>query len=327
MSDTTQGEQAAASFRDMHARLSAAIGTVIVGHAAPVGEMLAALFAGGHVLVEGVPGIGKTRLVQTVARALSLSFKRIQFTPDLMPGDITGTDILSDGKFAFQPGPVFAQIVLADEVNRATPKTQSALLEAMQERAVTSGGVRHELPAPFFVLATQNPIEMAGTYPLPEAQLDRFMLKLVLGVPSEEEIAEILERTSGNAEPALEAVASAEDVARAQRLVRDVPAAHTVRSYAARLVRRTHPQDPSAPEKLKRFVRHGASPRAAQALILCGKVFALLAGRFHVGYSDVRAAAPSALRHRLVLNLEAHANGVSADALLGEVISTTPEEP
>jgi MoxR-like ATPase len=243
-----------------------------------------------------------------------------------MPGDITGTDVLSGGSFRFEPGPLFAQIVLADEINRATPKTQSALLEGMQERTVTSSGVRHELPSPFFVLGTQNPIEMAGTYPLPEAQLDRFMLKLLLGVPSAEEISQILERTAGASEPQVHPVATAEDVLRAQELVRQVPAASGVRSYAARLVRATHPADASACDDVKRSVRHGASPRAAQALVLCGKVFALLAGRYHLAHADVRRAAPSALRHRLVLNLEAHARGVSADQLVALAVERTPEE-
>jgi MoxR-like ATPase len=327
MANEMSGEQGATTFRELHAKLAAEVGKVIVGHAGPIEEMLSALFAGGHVLVEGVPGIGKTRLVQTVADALSLSFRRIQFTPDLMPGDITGTEVLAEGRLQFEPGPLFAQVVLADEINRATPKTQSALLEGMQERLVSSGGIRHALPAPFFVLATQNPIEMAGTYPLPEAQLDRFMLKLVLGMPSADELAEILDRTAGGSEAQASAVASAEDVLAMQKLVRDVPVASEVRSYASRLVIGTHPREPSADADIKRYVRHGASPRAAQALVLCGKVNALLAGRHHVGYSDVKRVAPSALRHRLVLNLEAHAGGVSADTLVTKVVESTREGP
>jgi MoxR-like ATPase len=322
------GERATV-FRETHARLRDEVSKLIVGHAEAIEDLLAALLAGGHVLVEGVPGIGKTRLVQTAAKALSLSFRRIQFTPDLMPGDITGTELVSNnssgGKFRFERGPIFAQVVLADEVNRATPKTQSALLEAMQERAVTSAGVRHELPRPFLVLATQNPIEMAGTYPLPEAQLDRFMLKLKLSVPSEEELVEVLARTAEAAEPEVAAVASAEDVIAMQAFAREVPVASGVRGYAARLVLATHPDREGSPQSVKRFVRHGASPRAAQALVLCGKVHALLAGRMHVGPSDVRRSAVPALRHRLVLNIEAHASGADADTIVGEVINATPE--
>jgi MoxR-like ATPase len=325
-----KAEERAAEARGIASRLLAEVGKLIVGHSEALHEFVCALFAGGHVLVEGVPGIGKTRLVQTVARALSLSFRRIQFTPDLMPGDITGTEVLAPAEEAkrlrFEPGPVFAQIVLADEINRATPKTQAALLEAMQERAVTAAGVRHALPEPFFVLATQNPIEMAGTYPLPEAQLDRFMLKLRLAMPSEPELVAILERTTEAHEPDVGCVASAEDVLGVQRLAREVPLASHVRSYAARLVLATHPEDPSAPESVRRYVRYGASPRAAQALVLCGKVRALVAGRLHVGFVDVRGAAPSALRHRLVLNLEAHAEGVSADAIVADVVKGIPEE-
>jgi MoxR-like ATPase len=322
-------EADAVAFRETAGRLRAEVAKLIVGHAAALDDLVAALFAGGHVLVEGVPGIGKTRLVQTVARALSLSFRRIQFTPDLMPGDITGSEVLASGggrTFSFEPGPVFAQIVLADEINRATPKTQAALLEAMQERAVTVGGERHPLPEPFFVLATQNPIEMAGTYPLPEAQLDRFMLKLRLGVPSENELVEILVRTAEAEEPGIAPVASADDVLRMQRLAREVPVSTGVRRYASRLVLATHPDDGTAPAPVKRYVRYGASPRAAQALILCGKVYAMLEGRAHVGFSDIRRAAPGALRHRIVLNLEAQASGADSEAVAGEVIEGVREE-
>jgi len=323
-------EAEVAAFRATVGRLRAEVKKLIVGHDAAIDELVTALFAGGHVLIEGVPGIGKTRLVQAVARALSLSFRRIQFTPDLMPGDITGSDVLAGpeegrGRFRFEPGPIFAQVVLADEINRATPKTQAALLEAMQERAVTALGVRHELPSPFFVLATQNPIEMTGTYPLPEAQLDRFMLKLVLGAPSEEEIVSILERTAEAEEPRVEPVASAEDVLRMQGFARSVPVSSGVRTYAARLVRATHPDDASAPEAVRRYVRYGASPRAAQSLILCGKVRSLLAGRMHVGFSDVRASCESAFRHRLVLSLEARAQGVSPERIVSDVVNAVRE--
>ncbi len=322
-------DERATAFRETHARLRDEVAKLIVGHVDAIEDLFAALLAGGHVLVEGVPGIGKTRLVQTVAKALSLSFRRIQFTPDLMPGDITGSELISSdaagGGFRFERGPVFAQVVLADEVNRATPKTQSALLEAMQERAVTSAGVRHELPRPFLVLATQNPIEMAGTYPLPEAQLDRFMLKLKLGLPSEAELVEILARTAEAAEPEVTAVGSAEDVIAMQALAREVPVSSGVRAYAARVVLATHPDRQGAPESVKRLVRHGASPRAAQALVLCGKVHALLAGRMHVGPSDVRRSAVSALRHRLVLNIEAHASGADADTIVTDVVDAVSE--
>jgi MoxR-like ATPase len=327
--ETGHAESQAAAFRETHARLRAEVAKLIVGHEEALEELLSALFAGGHVLVEGVPGIGKTRLVQTVASALSLSFRRIQFTPDLMPGDITGTDVLAEAgagtSFRFEKGPIFAQVVLADEVNRATPKTQSALLEAMQEGAVTSGGVTHELPRPFFVLATQNPIEMTGTYPLPEAQLDRFMLKLRLGLPGEDELVKILERTAESEEPRVGAVASAEDVLRMQEFARQVPVASNVRSCAARLVLAGHPGSKGAPESVRRYVRHGPSPRAAQALVLTAKVHALLAGRYHVGFSDIKKSAAGALRHRFVLNLEAHASGVDADKVVADVVEATAE--
>jgi len=331
MTDAAEtSEKEVAAFGRTVARLRAEVARLIVGHAEALEELLTALFAGGHVLVEGVPGIGKTRLVQTLARALSLTFRRIQFTPDLMPGDITGTEVLADAgaerRFRFEEGPVFGQIVLADEINRATPKTQAALLEAMQERTVTAGGVRHPLPEPFFVLATQNPIEMAGTYPLPEAQLDRFMLKLRLAVPGERDLVTILERTAEAAEPAVEPVAGAEDVVRMQRLAREVPVASHVRAYAARLALATHPGNEYATAAVKKCVRYGASPRAAQALVLCGKVRALVAGRAHVSFADVRACAKSALRHRVVLNLEAHATGMDPDRLVGEAIASVPED-
>ena len=260
----SDAEADAVVFRETAGRLRAEVAKLIVGHVAALDDLVAALFAGGHVLVEGVPGIGKTRLVQTVARALSLGFRRIQFTPDLMPGDITGSEVLASGgegrTFSFEPGPVFAQIVLADEINRATPKTQAALLEAMQERTVTVGGETHALPEPFFVLATQNPIEMAGTYPLPEAQLDRFMLKLKLGVPSENELVEILVRTAEATEPEVAPVASAEDVLRMQRLAREVPVSTGVRRYASRLVLATHPDD-GAREEVRPLRRQ--PPRSA----------------------------------------------------------------
>lgn len=324
-------EAASKAFRSLAGRVREELSKVIVGHAEAIDEVITALFAGGHVLIEGAPGIGKTRLVKTLAKTLSLSFKRIQFTPDLMPADITGGEVLSQGgtgaepAFRFQPGPIFAQVVLADEINRATPKTQAALLEAMQEGAVTTLGTTRQLPRPFFVLATQNPIEMAGTYPLPEAQLDRFMLKLVLNMPSEKELVSILERTTEPGEPDASAAATPEEVLKMQELALAVPVASPVREYAARLVLATHPQRPSACDAVKRYVRYGASPRGAQALVRCAKVRALMSGRMHVGFSDIKAFAPSALRHRLVLNLEAHARGVSADAIVSEVVASVKE--
>lgn len=309
------------------------IAKVIVGHEEGVESLLCALFSGGHVLIEGVPGIGKTRLAQTAAAVLSLSYRRIQFTPDLMPGDITGTEVLEEEggrrSFRFVEGPLFGQLVLADEVNRATPKTQSALLEAMQEGAVTVSGKRNLLPEPFFVLATQNPIEMAGTYPLPEAQLDRFMLKLLLDPPGEKDLAEIVERTTGARDPTPGPAAREGEVLEMQRLAREVPASRVVTSYVSRLVAATHPdsKETRTPSPLvKRYVRYGASPRAAQALVLSGKAAALAAGRAQLGPSDVKKNAPAALRHRLILGLEARAEGVEPDSIIAELLERVPVE-
>ena len=294
---------------------------VIVGQREALDLVITALLAGGHVLLEGVPGLGKTLLVRTLAQTLDLRFSRIQFTPDLMPADILGTNLVVQDdagrrRFEFQPGPIFAQIVLADEVNRATPKTQSALLEAMQEHAVTVAGESRRLEEPFFVLATQNPIEMEGTYPLPEAQLDRFLLKLRVPFPSLEDLQAIIDRTTGPDEPAVRRVADGAAVRRLQLLVRQVPVAGHVREYAARLVLATHPESDGACALARRFVRHGASPRGMQALILAGKVRALALGRFNVAIEDVRALALPALRHRIILNFEGEAEGVDADDVL-----------
>ncbi len=304
---------------------------VIVGQHEVVRGVTIALLAGGHVLLEGLPGLGKTMLVRSFAQALRLRDSRIQFTPDLMPADVTGTNVLverEDGRrmFEFQPGPIFANLVLADEINRATPKTQAALLEAMQEGRVTVGGNSHQLPRPFFVLATQNPIELEGTYPLPEAELDRFFFKLQVGFPSRQELVEIVQRTTGPDGHRPQPIADAQVILGLQELVREVPAASHVVDYAARIVLATHPDLPAAPEATRRFIRLGASPRAAQALVLAGKIHALLAGRFNVSYEDVRRVAVPALRHRLILTYEAQVNGVTADAVIRQILARVTEE-
>jgi MoxR-like ATPase len=305
------------------------IGRRIVGHRPIVEGVVISLLAGGHVLLEGVPGLGKTLLVRTLADALDLSFSRVQFTPDLMPSDVTGTNIIVDGagggrRFEFQKGPVFANVVLADEINRATPKTQSALLEAMQEQAVTVGRERHELAAPFFVLATQNPIEMEGTYPLPEAQLDRFFFKLRVTAPAREELHAILDRTTGAAEPAVRPVLDGARVLEMRKLIRDVPAARPVQDWVVRLVEATHPETSPQP-MVKKYVRYGSSPRGAQAMLLAAKVLALRAGRFSPSFDDVRRVAPQALRHRILLNFEGEADGITTDQILEAVLAGVPE--
>ena len=306
------------------------VGKVIVGHRQIVEDVLVCLFCGGHVLLEGVPGLGKTLLVRTLAGALSLEFGRIQFTPDLMPADIVGTNMVVEDRatgrrqFEFQRGPVFAQILLADEVNRATPKTQSAMLEAMQEHSVTSGGSVYKLPEPFMVLATQNPIEQEGTYPLPEAQLDRFFFKLLVPYSSREELGGILDRTTTGATPHAEPVIGAEAILAGQALVQRVVIAPHVQDYAIRLVLATHPQGEFAAGITNRFVRFGSSPRGTQALVLGGKVRAMLEGRYHVSFDDIRAACLPALRHRLLLNFEGQAEGVENDTVLAEILQETP---
>ncbi|HHW09971.1 MAG TPA: MoxR family ATPase [Firmicutes bacterium] len=306
------------------------IGKVFVGHNELVDEMIAAILAGGHVLLEGVPGLGKTLLVRTIGRVLDLSFARIQFTPDLMPADILGTNVLSpvgsERVFHFQRGPLFAHVILADEINRATPKTQSALLEAMQELKVTVGGQSYELPQPFFVLATQNPIEMEGTYPLPEAQIDRFLFKLEVGLPDLDELRQIIERTTGAAVPEARPVIGAGKLLELQALVRQVPLAAHVRDFALRLVMATHPQRAEALPVVKNYVRFGASPRGAQALILAAKAWALMAGRFNVSHEDIQRLVLPALRHRLLLNFEAEAEMVTSEKVLAEIIAAVPRE-
>jgi MoxR-like ATPase len=319
-------EQFAATFEQVRAQVR----RVIVGHERLIDDVLTAFFAGGHVLLEGVPGLGKTLLVKTLAQSLELSFARIQFTPDLMPADIIGTNIVmqdTEGRrfFQFQRGPVFTQVLLADEVNRATPKTQSALLEAMQEHAVTAAGASYVLEEPFFVLATQNPIEMEGTYPLPEAQLDRFLFKVKAEFPGVDELVEIIDRTTVPDGPRPAVVASAETIRRMIRLAREVEVASHVKAYAARLVMATHPDHPAAADLARRYVRYGASPRGAQALILAGKVRALVAGRVNVSFADLRSLALPALRHRIILNFEGEAEGIDPDDVVRSALAETPE--
>jgi MoxR-like ATPase len=321
----------AAQFRQRFAALEAEIGKVIVGQPDIVRGVLTCLFVGGHALLEGVPGLGKTLLVRTLAQALDLKFARIQFTPDLMPSDIIGTNIISeapDGKrdFRFQSGPLFAQIVLADEINRATPKTQSALLEAMQEHSVTVGGTVHRLEEPFLVLATQNPIEQEGTYPLPEAQLDRFLFKLLVPFTTRDELNRILDRTTRNENPHAGKVMDASEITQWQGLVREVLVAAPVQDYAIRLLLATHPQGEFATADANRYLRCGASPRGAQALILAGKVRALLDGRFNVSFEDVRKVFFPALRHRVLLNFEAQAENVSTDTVLATILNEVKEK-
>jgi len=313
--------------------LKAEMARMIVGHEELIEQVFIALVCGGHCLLEGVPGLGKTLMVRSLGEVLSLSFSRIQFTPDLMPADITGTNVLTDDPsgrkiFEFQRGPVFANIVLADEINRATPKTQSALLEAMQEQSVTVGGKVHRLEHPFMVLATQNPIEMEGTYPLPEAQVDRFFFKLLLQYPTREELARIADLTTTAAPAALREVLDAASVLQMRQWVRDVPLAEVVKDYAVRLVLSTHPQrgqDAEAGKLAQKFVLYGSSPRGLQSLILAAKARALLAGRPNVSFEDIRAMLSPSLRHRLILNLEADAEGVSAENVLNAVVEQVPE--
>ncbi|MCL6456766.1 MAG: AAA family ATPase [Gorillibacterium sp.] len=301
------------------------IGRVIVGQKEVVEQMLWCIFAGGHALLEGIPGLGKTMLVRTIADTLDLSFSRIQFTPDLMPADITGTNVIQfgvkgDTSYQFQSGPIFGNLVLADEINRATPKTQSAMLEAMQEKTVTIGSVTHPLPLPFFVLATQNPIENEGTYPLPEAQLDRFLLKINVTYPSPEELKEIVRRTTAASSVQAEKTADRELLQAIQEGAKDILVAEDVLDYAVRVLMLTHPSEVDAPASVKRYVRYGSGPRGVQALISVGKVRALSLGRFHVSVSDIREIAYPALRHRILLNFEGQALGVSTDELIREIL-------
>jgi MoxR-like ATPase len=315
----------AEQFRDAATAIEAQVGRVIVGQRQLVRQALVTLLAGGNALLEGVPGLGKTMLVRTLAQAIDCAFARIQFTPDLMPADIVGTNLIVEDeggrrRFQFEAGPIFANLVLADEINRATPKTQSAMLEAMQEHSVTVSKVTRRLPEPFFVLATQNPLEMEGTYPLPEAQLDRFFFKVNVPFPTVSELVEIADRTTGATQPFAEPAATGEMIVAMQALARGVPIASHVTGYAARLVRATHPDDPSAPAAVRQFVRYGSSPRGLQALILAGKISALLDGRYNVAFADLQQAALPALRHRLILNFEAQAEGVTTDRVVEGIV-------
>jgi MoxR-like ATPase len=315
-------------FADRARAIETEIKSVIVGQDELVRQTLICLIANGHALLEGVPGLGKTMLVRTIADVIDCSFNRIQFTPDLMPADIIGTNILveQDGRreFRFQQGPVFANLLLADEINRATPKTQSALLEAMQEMQVSVARDRHRLEPPFFVLATQNPLEMEGTYPLPEAQLDRFLFKLWVPFPSEEDLVEIMDRTTGARLPQAQKAADAQQVVAMQRLARSVPIAPHVTAYAVSVLAATHPDAPRAPELARQYVRYGGSPRGAQALVLAGKIHGLLDGRYNVATDDIRAVAMPALRHRVIRNFEGEAEGITSDAIVRAVLDAVP---
>jgi MoxR-like ATPase len=324
-------QERAEQFRTAYTRIQNEIGKVIVGHTEIVHGVLTCLFVGGHALLEGVPGLGKTLLVRTLSQVLDLAFNRIQFTPDLMPSDIIGTNIIMeapDGKrvFNFQPGPLFAQIVLADEINRATPKTQSALLEAMQEHSVTVGGTIHRLKEPFLVMATQNPIEQEGTYPLPEAQLDRFFFKLIVNYSGRQEMATIIDRTTRGEWPQPAKVMDGQEISQWQQLIREVLIAPPVQDYAIRLVLATHPQGEFATAETNKYIRCGASPRGAQALVLAGKVRALLEGRYNVSFEDIRAVYFPAMRHRMILNFEAQAENIASDTVLAQILNEVTEK-
>ncbi|MCC6648401.1 MAG: MoxR family ATPase [Polyangiaceae bacterium] len=330
MSDPRANRDDVVEFQKKIGLLREEIGRVIVGNRETVDGALTCLLAGSHALLEGVPGLGKTLLVRTLAESLSLAFSRVQFTPDLMPADILGTTMIGEddaGKkvFEFRQGPIFANIVLADEINRATPKTQSALLEAMQEHSVTVARTTHRLSEPFLVLATQNPLESEGTYPLPEAQLDRFFLKLHVPFPGRAELAQILDRTTGASDVQVRAVLTQADVLSMQRLVREVPAPDHLKDYVVRLLQATHPDQDGATDMVKRYVRFGASPRGAQAVLLASKVRALFDGRFAPSHDDVKAMALPALRHRVLLNFEGEAEGVKTDQVLAELLKKLPE--
>ena len=329
--DAGPGEADIEAFVQTARRLEKELCSIVVGQERVIRELLLALFAGGHVLLEGVPGLGKTLLVRTLADTLALKFARIQFTPDLMPADIVGTTIVTeqaDGAggmgssrvFRFQPGPIFANIVLADEVNRATPKTQSALLEGMQERTVSVGDTSHALPRPFFVMATQNPLEMEGTYALPEAQLDRFLFKILVRFPDAGDMMRIIDSTAGAQALAASQVASGEQLQRMIEIARAVPVATHIKEYAVQLLLATHPDQEGAPEAIRKYVRYGASPRGLQALILTAKALALMDGRYNVSLEDIQAVAFPALRHRMILNFDGLADGITTDELIETIL-------
>lgn len=321
--------------KDAVAKLRDAIGQVVVGQNDVVDQVMWGLVAGGHVLLEGAPGLGKTLLVRTLSQCLDLKFSRIQFTPDLMPSDVIGTNVLvmdpaqraAGSMFAVQKGPIFGQIVLADEINRATPKTQSSLLEAMAEHAVTIAGTRHVLEEPFFVLATENPIEMEGTYPLPEAQLDRFLLKVIVPNPSEDDLVEVLARTTGKSMGAPPKVLAQEGVLRLRKLCRDVAIAEPIARYAARLVRASDPTTADAPALVKKALRYGAGVRGAQSLVLAAKAVALCEGRAHVSFTDIQKVAKPALRHRAIRSFEGEADGITTDAVIDALLAAVPSRP
>ncbi|HEX7862897.1 MAG TPA: MoxR family ATPase [Verrucomicrobiae bacterium] len=324
-------EQQIQSFRDTYAALRAEVGKVIVGNTEIVDGTLIAMLAGGHVLLEGVPGLGKTLLVRTLSQVLHLTFNRIQFTPDLMPADILGTNIVMEvpgggREFRFQKGPIFAHLLLADEINRATPKTQSALLEAMQEHSVTAGGEIRKLEEPFFVLATQNPIDQEGTYPLPEAQLDRFFFKLIVGYPTNADLNEVLTRTTENRKVEINTVVNREQMIELQHLVRQVPVASHVRDYAVRLVLATHPKTETAAPIANQYLRFGSSPRGAQSMLLAAKVRALTQGRFNASFEDIQAVVLPTLRHRCILNFEAEAEDVTTDLVIAQILRDVPRD-
>jgi len=325
-----EAQQRVEQFQKNYEAIRSEVGKVIVGLEEVVEQVLSCLLTGGHALLEGVPGIGKTMLIRTLAEALDLRFSRIQFTPDLMPADITGTNIVVDdgrgGKeFRFQQGPIFGHLILADEINRATPKTQSAILEAMAEKSVSVAKVQHKLEEPFFVLATQNPLEMEGTYPLPEAQLDRFMFKVLVTSPSLKEMTTILDRTTGAEVPRAGKVVGRAELLAMGALAREVPVAAHVKEYISRIVLATHPGSDFETESTRKYIRYGASPRAAQSIILASKISAIRQGRYNVAFSDVRRACLPALRHRLILNFEGEAEGIRSDTLIEQVLEAVPE--
>lgn len=325
-------ESSVAAFKSDVDRITQEVGKMIVGHQDIVHGVIMSMLGGGNVLLEGVPGLGKTMLVRTLSETLGLNFSRIQFTPDLMPTDILGTTMIVEDEngakhFTFEKGPIFSNIVLADEINRATPKTQSAMLEAMQEKSVTIGKETFKLEEPFFVLATQNPLEMEGTYPLPEAQLDRFLFKLRVRFPDLDELHTIMDRTTQRSSPTVQEVITKERLIEMKNFARDVPLARHVQDYALRILQSTHPEHPGAPDITRRYVRFGSSPRGAQAILITAKVRALIDGRFNVSCDDIRKSALSALRHRVILNFEGEAEGIDTDDIILEIIKKTPENP